>query len=146
MIKNLRLTANKQFEHKSTYMSNKVILAIKPEFAEKILSGEKRFEFRRSIWKKRNVKTVLIYASAPVSKVIGEFEVKHIHLASLLTLWNFTKDKSPGINKEFFDSYFEGKTSGFAVEIMFPTRYIFPLDIGEDFGKKAPQNFTYCSN
>lgn len=42
----------------------KVLLSIKPEFAEKIFSGEKKFEFRRSIFKDKTVKTVLVYASA----------------------------------------------------------------------------------
>jgi predicted transcriptional regulator len=37
----------------------KVVLSIKPGFAEKIFSGEKKFEFRRAIFKDRSVKTVL---------------------------------------------------------------------------------------
>ena len=52
----------------------KVILSIKPEFANKIFNGTKKFEFRRTLFKKKEVKKIVVYASAPISKVIGEFE------------------------------------------------------------------------
>ncbi|MBI6731014.1 ASCH domain-containing protein, partial [Pseudomonas amygdali] len=41
----------------------KVLLSIKPEYAEKILQGEKRFEFRKSVFKNPDVRTVVIYAT-----------------------------------------------------------------------------------
>jgi len=53
----------------------KVLLSIKPKYAEMILSGEKKYEFRRAIFKKPGISKVVIYASSPVSKVIGEFEI-----------------------------------------------------------------------
>ena len=56
----------------------KVLLSIKPEYAEKIFEGTKKYEFRRSVFKNRNVKTVVVYASSPVQKVIGEFDIEHI--------------------------------------------------------------------
>ncbi len=86
----------------------KVLLSIKPEFAEKIFNGSKRFEFRRMIFKNRDVSKVVVYASAPISKVIGEFEVDHIIQKGLDELWNETKDFS-GISKDYFDKYFTGK-------------------------------------
>ena len=45
----------------------KVLLSIKPEFANKIFEGTKRFEFRKSIFKKE-VKTVVVYASSPLQQ------------------------------------------------------------------------------
>lgn len=42
----------------------RVLLSIKPEFVKKIISGEKKYEFRRKIFK-RDVKIVIIYASYP---------------------------------------------------------------------------------
>lgn len=53
----------------------KVILSIKPEFVEKIINGEKKFEYRRKIFKK-DVEKVLIYASSPIKSVVGEFIVE----------------------------------------------------------------------
>lgn len=56
----------------------KVILSIKPQFAEKIFDGSKKYEFRRTLFKNKKVKIVIVYASAPISKIIGEFEIDEI--------------------------------------------------------------------
>ena len=37
-----------------------VLLSIKPEFAEKIFNGTKKFEFRKSIFKNTDVKKVVV--------------------------------------------------------------------------------------
>lgn len=47
------------------------IFSIHPQFADLILSGEKKFEFRR-IPAKRDIDKILIYATAPVCAVVGE--------------------------------------------------------------------------
>ena len=51
----------------------KVLLSIKPEFVEKIFSGEKRFEYRKSIFKQQNIDTIVIYSTMPVGMIVGEF-------------------------------------------------------------------------
>ena len=51
----------------------RVLLSIKPEFAEKIFAGTKKYEFRKSIFKNANVKRIVVYASYPVQMVICEF-------------------------------------------------------------------------
>ena len=58
----------------------KVLLSIKPEFVEKIFAGTKKYEFRKSLFKKSGVKYVVIYASAPIKRVVGEFEIDDIDL------------------------------------------------------------------
>ena len=59
----------------------KILLSIKPEFAEKILDGTKKFEFRRRVHTRPEVKSVIIYATMPVGRVIGEFSIERIELA-----------------------------------------------------------------
>ena len=54
-----------------------VILSIKPEFVEKIFSGEKQYEYRKVLFKQK-VDTVYIYASRPISKIVGEFKIEKI--------------------------------------------------------------------
>ncbi len=56
----------------------KVLLSIKPEFAFKIFNGTKKYEYRRTIFKKCEVTIVLVYATYPIQKVIGEFEIGEI--------------------------------------------------------------------
>ncbi len=79
----------------------KVLLSIKPEFAFKIFEGTKKFEFRKVIFKKPNVKTVIVYASSPVQQVIGEFEIDDIFSFNPDAIWKMTKNHS-GITEDFF--------------------------------------------
>ncbi len=72
----------------------KVLLSIKPEFANKIFNGSKKFEFRRAIFKNPDIRKIVVYASSPVQKVIGEFEIEHIHRHDLVALWDFTETMS----------------------------------------------------
>jgi predicted transcriptional regulator len=120
----------------------KVILSIKPEFAEKIFSGDKRFEYRRSIFKNREVSKIIVYASAPISKVVGEFEIVQIKCLDLKTLWRETKELS-GITEEFFYEYFKGKKLGFALEIKKARQFKKAKCIVKEYGKIAPQSFVY---
>lgn len=120
----------------------KVILSIKPIYAQKILDGEKTYELRKTIFKNPNVKHVIIYASAPISKVIGEFEIESILHVEIGELWNKTKENN-GVDKSFFDDYFNNKQKGYAIKIKKTIRYKTQFNIFEKFGINAPQSFSY---
>lgn len=120
----------------------KILLSIKPEFANKIFDGSKKFEFRRSIFRNKDVKSVVVYASAPVSKVIGEFDIEKVHNKELNQLWKETKDFS-GISREYYDLYFTGKEEGFAIQVKNPKLYNKPKNLKEEYGMVPPQSFAY---
>jgi predicted transcriptional regulator len=123
----------------------RVLLSIKPEYAEKILTGEKRFEFRKSAFKNKLVKTVVIYATKPVGKVIGEFEMDGIIAAHPSALWQQTLDFS-GITEDFFMKYFDGCDVGYAIKVKKAKRYKKPQDISDFLPHgNAPQFFRYLS-
>jgi len=122
----------------------KVLMSIKPEFANKIFAGEKRFEFRRAIFKNKDIEKVLVYASSPVQKVIGEFEIDDILDYDIETLWSETSQAS-GISKQYFDQYFKGKEQGYAIKIKNIRKYQKPLCIKEDFNIIPPQSFAYVA-
>lgn len=123
----------------------KVLLAIKPEFAEKIFEGSKKFEFRKVIFKNENVKVVVIYASSPMQKVIGEFEIEKVIALEPEILWEKTK-KHSGITKEYFDSYFTDKEEGFAIKIKNLKKYRKPKCLKADFNiSSPPQSFLYLN-
>lgn len=94
----------------------RILLSIKPEYAEKIFAGTKKYEFRRVIFKNPDVKTVVVYASSPVQKVIGEFEIDSILKSEIEDLWSLTAHES-GINKDSFFEYFKEKNFGYAIKI-----------------------------
>lgn len=120
----------------------KVILSIKPEFASKIFDGSKKYEFRRRLYKNTEVKAVIVYASAPISKVIGEFEIAGVLEKDLSSLWDETERYS-GISEDYYHQYFAGKEKGFAIQVKKVTKYKTPLSIEENFGVKPPQSFAY---
>ena len=124
----------------------KALLSIKPQFAEKIFSGEKKFEYRKVVFAQKNVKTIVVYATMPVGKIIGEFSFDEILELTPSELWAKTKDFS-GVEKQFYDKYFEGRTKAFAIKIKKVTLYetpINPYDSKEKF--TPPQSFSYIKN
>lgn len=120
----------------------KVILSIKPEFANKIFDGTKKFEFRRGIFKNAAVKKVVVYASAPIQKVIGEFEIGEILKHDLETLWRLTA-KHAGISEQYYFSYFADKEEGYAIGVKNAHLYATPKCIKADFNLLPPQSFAY---
>ena len=123
----------------------KVVLSIKPEFANKIFDGTKKFEFRKSIFKNENIKSIIVYASSPVQQVIGEFQIGLIHNHDLDTLWQLTQEHS-GISEEFYYQYFANKEQGFAIEVIKPKLYKKPKCLREDFNLLPPQSFAYWTD
>ena len=123
----------------------KVVLSIKPQFANKIFDGTKKFEFRKAIFKNQNVTSVLVYSSSPVQKVIGEFEIAEIFNLDLKTLWDKTKEYS-GITEEYFYEYFENREQGFAIQIKNKKKFENPKCLKTDYNLTPPQSFAYWSN
>lgn len=119
----------------------KALLSIRPQFAAKIFSGEKKYEYRRQIFKKE-IDTVVVYASSPIKKVIGEFKVERIECNELDLLWKNTCDHS-GITQEYFYSYFINKDYGYAIKIRDAVEYSRRLDLREAYGILPPQSFAY---
>jgi len=120
----------------------KILLSIKPQFALKIFDGTKKFEFRKNIFKNSNINTVVVYASSPMQKVIGEFTIDEIMEEEPETLWEMKK-KHSGITKDFFDEYFYNRNRAFAIKVKDITRYKEPKDLIDFDLNFAPQSFVY---
>ncbi len=60
----------------------RVLLSIKPEFALKIFDGSKRYEYRRTIFKRGEVTTVVVYASNTIKKVMGSLKLEKYSMRS----------------------------------------------------------------
>ncbi len=120
-----------------------VLLSIKPEFANAIFSGEKKFEFRRVIFKEKTVKKVYVYASKPIGLVIGEFDIEEVITEAPNSLWSITQSAS-GISKKYFDEYFKGKSLAHAIKVSAVREYSKPTTLMELFNmNRPPQSFMY---
>lgn len=122
----------------------RVLLSIKPEFAFKIFDGEKKFEFRKVIFKNPDIRTVVVYASSPVQQVIGEFEIDDILTSSPDEIWELTK-KYSGISEMYFHEYFENRLVAHAIKIKNTKRYKKPMSLKEDFNVFPPQSYLYLN-
>lgn len=119
----------------------KIIVSINPEYVEKILSGEKKFEYRTRV-AKQQVDTLIIYATKPMMKVVAEVEILGVIATTPEELWNQTKNQS-GITKSFFDEYIKDKQVAYAYKLGKVKVYECPKSL-LDFGlRMAPQSFAY---
>lgn len=120
----------------------RVLMSIKPEFVKKIASGEKTFEFRKILFKCSGIKTIVVYASSPVSKIVGEFNIDNILTDEPSKIWYLTHEKS-GISKKYFDDYFHGKPIAHAISISSFKKYPYPRPLSYVNVLRAPQSFCY---
>lgn len=119
-----------------------VILSIQPEFARKIFNHTKKYEYRKVIFSS-DVKKVYVYASEPISKIVGYFIIDDIVEGTPSNVWRKTS-KYSGITKQYFDKYFKGHDKAYAIHIKAAKRFdrpIEPKSVIKDF--RAPQNFCY---
>lgn len=113
------------------------ILSIKPEYVSEIIAGRKRFEFRKAVFSKP-VGKVYIYASAPISKVVGEFQPVDILSGKPDVIWKKTREYA-GISENFYNEYYAGRTVAYAIVIqnliIYDTPKLLPF--------QAPQSYRY---
>jgi len=119
-----------------------VLISIKPKYVKKIISGEKKYEYRKKIFKK-DVEKVYIYSSSPEKKIIGYFEYNGYKKGSPDEIWAITKETA-GIKENEFKRYFNNKFVAYAITIKKCVVYKKPIDpYLENSDFRAPQSFMY---
>lgn len=123
------------------------LLSIKPEFGEKILKGEKEYEFRRRVFSNpSSVERVIMYASSPVQRIIGFFSFSNIIEGSPEELWRQYRASSGITDRQRFMNYFSPRQTGFAIEIdevVALQKSIDPNNHLEEF--RPPVSFKYVN-
>jgi len=119
-----------------------VLLSIKPKYVEKIIAGTKKYEFRRSIFKKY-VENIYIYESAPHQRIIGFFPFQGFIFDTTDNLWDKC-NISGGVSKEEFYAYFQEKKFGYAIIINSLKTLDVPINPFETIPNfTPPQSFIY---
>lgn len=122
-----------------------VLLSIKPDYVEAILTGKKRYELRKRIFKRQDVDKVILYSTAPTKMIVGHFTIGNIIMDSPKNLWRIVGGESGVSFNDFFD-YFNGFDRGYAIEIRDLVKYESPIDPwSHDPFFIAPQSFRYVS-
>ena len=120
---------------------SQMLLSIKPQYVEKIISGKKKFEFRK-FHCRCGVDTIVIYATAPMKKAIGEVALLNIIEGDVDYVWHETKGFG-GILKKDYKAYYKERETAVAYQLGEVTLYDKPKALS-DFGLGyVPQSFAY---
>ncbi|MHA1519938.1 MAG: hypothetical protein ACTSRK_07115 [Promethearchaeota archaeon] len=121
-----------------------VILSIKPIYCKRILSGQKKYEFRKEPIENKNL-GVLIYATNPIKKFTGYFQVSRIIKDTIDNLWKRFGDVG-GIEEKDFFHYYKDKKIGYALKIEKVRKFHEPIDPSVFFKNfSPPQTFKYLT-
>jgi len=103
---------------KSTILMNNeiLLLSLRPRYADAVFEGAKGVELRRTRPRVTNGSRVLVYASGPISSLVGVFVVENVIKGTPRTLWPQVKD-SCGISRSEYLKYFSGAESAFGIVI-----------------------------
>ena len=121
-------------------------MSIKPKYWEKIAAGKKTVEFRKRVWKDHTLPTkVIVYATQPTGKIVGEFITDNIISDRYPKLWPQTKDLGGISSDEYFD-YFVESEMAHAIVIKNVKIYKNQEDINDFTSNRvtrAPQSWQY---
>lgn len=124
---------------------NTLLISIKPEYARRILNGEKKIEFRKSSIRS-NITHAVIYATAPVKMLVGTFQIEGVDKSSPEDLWNRYHDVG-GIEKTDYDEYYRNRKSAAGILIKNAKKLNDPASLEVlGLGKTPPQSFRYINN
>lgn len=125
--------------------SKYIVMSVKPKWAKLIMSGEKKVELRKSFSKSvLQGSTVIIYASAPTSAIIGTVKLKEIDVNKLEVLWDKYAIGAMATREEFFD-YFKGKETGVALVVGQPIKQYEKslIDLRKNYNFTPPVSWRY---
>lgn len=120
---------------------SQMLLSIKPQYVREILSGKKKYEFRKFRCRDE-IDTIIIYATSPIKEVVGEVSLIQIIEGDVEHVWNQTSPYG-GVLKEDYQEYYKARDVAIAYQLGEVTRYDKPkklLDFGLTY---APQSYAY---
>ena len=119
-------------------------MSIKPEYVDKIFSGEKKYEYRKRMCKEQ-IDTIIVYSSSPIQKVVGELKIKQVLYDKKSIIWTKT-NRYGGITKTKYDKYYENCDYAVAYEIEKAILYDKQKDLKDFNVRTAPQSYIYINN
>ena len=118
------------------------LLPIKPKFADAIMNGTKRVEFRKVKFQ-RHIRQVIVYASSPVKMIVGYFDIAGIEEGTPSALW--TKYRAiGGIAENEFREYYRQANNAIAINVGEVKHLTTPMRLANlKRNLTAPQSFSY---
>lgn len=126
-------------------LSNKLVMSMRPEYADRVFSRHKQVEFRRKFSTKWRGCKAVVYGTKPLGALMGEVTMRNITCGTAEAIWE-TFGTMGGCSREEFSAYVAGSDSVYAIELSDVTPYIAPISlaqvshlISEDL--RPPQSF-----
>lgn len=127
-------------------MSKILLLSIRPRYAEKIFSGDKTVELRRTKPRLESGDLVLVYTSFPRCALTGAFVVADVITGTPEAIWRKCGSKAE-IKRDAFNAYYEGAKAAFAIGIERAWTFDRPVTLSElrrrMKGFHPPQSYRY---
>lgn len=124
-----------------------IIFSIKPNYADKIMSGVKTVELRRRFTNEAPIGArAFIYSTAPTRAMVGYATISDVRRLPIEEIWRRYGDQS-GIARAEFEAYFHGLSHGYVIALRNPRRFHISAGIHylrERFGFRAPQSYGYA--
>lgn len=118
-----------------------IILSIHPSHIEKILSGEKQYEYRKRI--PTDIRHIVVYATAPIKMIVAFIEIDSIIKDTPEVVWKKTKNHA-GISKDFFMHYFADYQDSYAIKFRTVLKLKTPKTLMcLENNISAPQSYVY---
>lgn len=109
-------------------LDTKLVLSVRPDYADKIMSGQKSVEVRRKFAKSWEGVRLNIYASSPTQSLMGEAKVVRVIEAAPSVIWEHFESQV-GCLKRDFDRYTEGCRLVSAIVLDDVRPYAFPVPL-----------------
>lgn len=120
------------------------LMPIHPRYANAILDGTKGAEFRKRPLDP-DISRIAIYATAPISRVLGEFTIGETIVGSPHDIWR-DYGHTGEISEPAFHKYFEGKDTAIAFVVTRTQRYTESIALADLRPRPAvPQSTIYLA-
>ncbi len=111
------LLARTHVENDTTFRQNSALLfSLKPQFADLVITGEKRVEFRRRFSRNMEGFLAYFYISSPIRCIMFSSLLSKVHYSDVNDLWKRFNTIGGVSEKDYFD-YFNGTNNGYAIEL-----------------------------
>ena len=121
-----------------------LLMSIIPVIGRRIMSGKKKYEYRRTIFRKP-VNRIYLYLSSPERKITGYFEYHGYLEGTIEEIWKMTRGGSAASEAAYLD-YFMNAKKAFAIKIVKFINFDAPVDPWKNKGFFPPQSFYYVKS
>jgi predicted transcriptional regulator len=127
-------------------MASKLVMSMRPEYADRIFSRRKQVEFRRKFSVKWRGCKAVVYGTKPLGALMGEVTLRDVTYGAPDDIWEAFGTMG-GCTREEFSRYAGNSDGVYAIELSDVTPYVSPIAlaqvsllINEDL--RPPQSFS----